>query len=118
MSDEEAPLINPGPHGSEDDEGPSAWAMRRKQCRAFLESKQKHYFILTLVSLDVMGILVDILVSLVTCDMGTSDEPWVESVQEVTKVCGLIFSSLFLVELGLCVWAFGIESVPPPSSTE
>jgi len=85
------------------------WAERRAKSRQYLESKEKHYLILGLVTLDVAAVLTDIMVSLVACDMGTEDEPWVDKVNHVTKICSLVFSCLFLVELVLTVWAFGVE---------
>ncbi len=117
MSDREGtasqrtPLLHPESVPAQDGAAPSPWARRRERSRFYLNSKQKHYVILGLVSLDVLAVLTDILISLVTCDLGTENEPWVNDVQEATKICGLVFSSLFLVELLLSVWAFGIEYV-------
>ncbi|OAA66600.1 ion transporter [Niveomyces insectorum RCEF 264] len=83
------------------------WTRWRRDAQRYLASKEKHYLILALVGLDVVAILTEILVSLVTCEMGTADEPWVDVVLEITKVSGLVISSLFLVELLVTVWAFG-----------
>lgn len=81
----------------------------RRQSQHYLASKQKHYLILTLVGLDVAAILTEILVSLVTCETGTEDQPWVGPVLESTKIIGLVISSLFLAELLASLWAFGVE---------
>ncbi|EFX03831.1 ion transporter [Grosmannia clavigera kw1407] len=83
------------------------WTRWRRQAQHYLESKEKHYLILALVSLDVLAILTEILLSLITCDTGTEDLPWVEPVENVIKICGLVFSCLFLIELIASVWAFG-----------
>lgn len=111
-TEEEAPLLNFQDDMTAHQSSPSSsssWTEWREQSQVYLASKQKHYLILVLVALDVMAILVDILVSLVTCDMGTQDEHWVDQVQEGTQICGLVFSSLFLLELIITVWAFGTE---------
>jgi len=105
MADEQTALLSAGV----DDGAPSAWGQRRKRAQDYLASKQKHYLVLGLVTLDVLAILTDILVSLVTCDTGSGDEPWVEDVRDATKICGIVISCLFLVELMMCIWAFGIE---------
>ncbi|KAL1902960.1 hypothetical protein Sste5346_000872 [Sporothrix stenoceras] len=79
----------------------------RRNSQHYLASKEKHYLILALVGLDVAAILTEILVSLVTCEMGTENEPWVDPVLEATKIIGLVISSLFLAELLSSLWAFG-----------
>ncbi len=69
MADETAPLMDSGQgsrehgDGGPDDTAPSRWHGFRSRSQVYLASKQKHYFILGLVSLDVMAILTDILVS-------------------------------------------------------
>jgi len=110
MVDEEAPLLESrGCEGADGSEPKSSWTRWREKSKAYLSSTRKHYLILGLVSLDVVAILTDILVSLVACDLGTEDEPWVGDVQEATKICGLVFSCLFLAELIVTIWAFGVE---------
>lgn len=83
----------------------------RRNSQHYLASKEKHYLILALVGLDVAAILTEILVSLVTCETGTEDQPWVDPVLEATKIIGLVISSLFLAELLSSLWAFGWEYV-------
>ncbi|TPX12222.1 uncharacterized protein E0L32_007108 [Thyridium curvatum] len=85
------------------------WKTARGRGRALLASREKHFAIMAMVSLDVVALLVDILVSLVACDWGRQDEPWVGETQEATKICGLVFSCLFLAELAVSVWAFGVS---------
>ncbi|KAK3316685.1 hypothetical protein B0H66DRAFT_301714 [Apodospora peruviana] len=87
----------------------AAYARRRRAAKAFMSSKTKHYMILGLVTLDVSAILADILITLVSCDLGKKDEVWVGRSQETLYIVGLIFSSLFLVELVVSVWASGLR---------
>ena len=86
----------------------------RSRGRNYLSSKQKHYAIMALVSLDVMALLTDILITLVMCELGKrgqEEDGWVETMHEAIKSTGLVFSALFLVELILSIWAFGFEYV-------
>lgn len=83
----------------------------RQRAREFLGSKTKHYIILGMVVLDVACILADIFVSLIACDLGKEDEEWVERTGDILYVVGVVFNSLFLVELLVTVWAFGARYV-------
>lgn len=85
----------------------STYARRRRRARELLSSKAKHYFILGLVSLDVTAILADLFVGLVACDLGKKDEPWVGRAREAVHPFALVFSTVFVAELGVTVWAFG-----------
>lgn len=84
----------------------------RRFCQAKLSSPKKHYVIITLVVIDVLGIFTDIAISLVTCEMGTEDKPWVKPTQRALGYLALSIASLFMVELMLCIWAFGHRYVP------
>ncbi len=110
------PLLRPPASGPASARSP--WFGRatrwRQQSQHYLASKQKHYLILGLVALDVAAILTDILVSLVTCELDSDNQPWVGPVLEAAKISGLVISSLFLVELLATVWAFGWGCVHPP----
>ncbi|KAH6613793.1 hypothetical protein B0J18DRAFT_64884 [Chaetomium sp. MPI-SDFR-AT-0129] len=126
------PLLAPHPEVEEagqqqqQDHDPSTWsspppesthARLRQQARELLSTRAKHYFILTLVSLDVLAILVDLFATLLACDLrkggGQVDDPergvpwWVGGTREVLHPLALVFSCAFVVELGLTVWAFG-----------
>lgn len=94
---------------SNQDRSTSNAARRRVQAREYLSSKQNHYLIMGLVALDVAGILADIFVTLIACDTGQRNEDWVNMTHYGFQVAGLVFSSLFLVELALSVWAFGLQ---------
>jgi len=83
----------------------------RQKTREFLSSKIKHYIILGMVALDVAGVLADIFITLIACDLGKKDEEWVGRSQGILYLVGLVFSSLFLVELMVTVWAFGVRYV-------
>ncbi|KAB5539380.1 hypothetical protein GE09DRAFT_1138652 [Coniochaeta sp. 2T2.1] len=85
------------------------YARLRRKAQAQLSSKKKHYMVMALVALDVGGILADIFVALIACDRHEQGEAWVGDVREGLSIASLVFSCLFLVELGVCVWAFGIR---------
>ncbi|KAL1835688.1 hypothetical protein VTJ49DRAFT_6207 [Mycothermus thermophilus] len=85
----------------------AAHARRRTQAQDLLSSHTKHYFILGLVALDVCTILADLLVALIACDLDKEDEPWVAKTREVLHPISITFSSLFMAELLVTVWAFG-----------
>ncbi|KAK4142063.1 uncharacterized protein C8A04DRAFT_38582 [Dichotomopilus funicola] len=128
------PLLAPHPeveddgqHERQQDHDPSPWsspsppesahARLRQQARELLSTRAKHYFILTLVSLDVVAILVDLFATLLACDLrkggGQVDDPqegvpgWVGGTREVLHPLALVFSCAFVGELGVTVWAFG-----------
>jgi voltage-gated hydrogen channel 1 len=92
---------------------PATWAARhadhRQKARRLLSSKKKHYFIMALVSLDVLAILTEVFTALVACDMGQKDAEWVAKERDVLKIVELVFSSCFLLEILLTVWAFGLQ---------
>jgi hypothetical protein len=83
----------------------------RARTRHLLLSRKKHFLVLGLVSLDVAVLLANIFVDLLSCDMGERDQPWVERTQDALKTAGLVFSSIFLAELLLCLLAFGLKFV-------
>lgn len=111
QSTEQQPLISG--HNDTNHEGQSApvraYQLRRQECQRLLVSKQKHYFILALVALDVSCLLADILIALIDCDSRIKNDEYVPEVREALEHAGLVFSCLFLVELILCLWAFGVE---------
>ncbi|KAK7931623.1 hypothetical protein PG985_002335 [Apiospora marii] len=81
----------------------------RRETRRFLASKAKHWVILALVALDVAGILSDIFIALVTCELKIEDRPWVQPTRAALTTFSLVMSCLFLLELLLCLWAEGIR---------
>ncbi|KAL1872461.1 hypothetical protein VTK73DRAFT_1498 [Phialemonium thermophilum] len=85
----------------------SRYTRCRRWVRCILSSRKKHYATLLFVSIDVASILAEILIALITCDMGRRDEPWVEPAEGGLQIVGLSFSSFFLLELLVTVWAFG-----------
>lgn len=87
----------------------STYTRHRRSCQSLLVSKQKHYLILALVALDVSCLLADIFIALIDCDERIKNDAWVPEVREGLERAGLVFSCLFLVELILCIWAFGFE---------
>jgi hypothetical protein len=62
---------------------------------------------MSVVALDVTALLANVFIQLIACEMHEQDEPWVEQVTEGLEIAGLVFSSLFLLELLACLFAFG-----------
>lgn len=59
------------------------------------------------VALDVMTLLANIFIQLIACEMHQADEPWVKRLVRCIEDVGLLFSSLFMVELIACLACFG-----------
>ena len=78
----------------------------RRSLKRFLSSRTHHYTILLLVSLDVSTIFTDIIISLFQCD-SSHEIPGQDKAREVLGIVGLVFSSLFMLELIILIWAFG-----------
>lgn len=76
----------------------------------FLTSPTQHNLLLALITLDLLGIFADIIITLHQCDIGDSAATWStwERAREGLAVAGLVCSCLFVGELGACVWAFGL----------
>jgi hypothetical protein len=83
----------------------SVWKRSRRQVQRFQSSKVGHYSILGLVALDVASIFADLFITLYLCDHKEA-KGWVAT-QEALGIIGLVFSSLFVLELLLSIWAFG-----------
>ncbi|RWA07622.1 hypothetical protein EKO27_g7480 [Xylaria grammica] len=81
----------------------------RGQTRRFFSSRAKHWVILTLILLDVAGILAEIFIALITCELHRRDEDWVAPTQHGLTIFALTMSSIFMVELALSVFADGIK---------
>lgn len=81
----------------------------RTSLKDMLGSRTKHYVVLTLVSLDVATLMANVFVELVACDAKREDEPWAQNTRHGLTIAGLVFSCLFVVELMLCVFAFGLR---------
>ncbi|KAK8879514.1 ion transporter [Apiospora arundinis] len=87
----------------------STYRKARRETQRFLSSKAKHWVILALVVLDVAGILSDIFIALITCELKMEDEAWVQPTRGALTTFSLVMSCLFLLELLLCLWAEGIR---------
>lgn len=105
---EQQPLLHSLDQQNSPDEV-STYARRRERCRDLLVSKPKHYLVLALVALDVSCLLADIFITLIDCDSRIKNDAWVPAVHEALEDAGLTFSCLFLAELILSLWAFGLE---------
>lgn len=109
MSDESSHLLHQ--HGAQGSQTGPAVKSRIQRSREFsqnvLGSHKKHYVIIGLVTVDVLGIFTDIFINLITCDMGVGDEPWVAPTRRALTLMSLVISSIFMVELLASLWAFG-----------
>ncbi|KAH8128744.1 hypothetical protein ACSS6W_003808 [Trichoderma asperelloides] len=119
MADRSSTPLLQSYHGDDSDEAPvwrrrsqeSSFCRHLRRCRRtsqrFLESRTKHFAVMGIVALDVAALLANIFIQLIACEMDEKDEPWVEDVTESLEIAGLVFSSLFLLELVACLFAFG-----------
>jgi membrane protein implicated in regulation of membrane protease activity len=62
-----------------------------------------------LIVLDVAGILTDIFIALITCELNREDEPWVAPTRQALTTFSLVMSCIFMVELGLSVFSDGAQ---------
>ncbi|KAI0110891.1 hypothetical protein GGR51DRAFT_82323 [Nemania sp. FL0031] len=81
----------------------------RAQTQRFFSSRTKHWMILALILLDVAGILTEIFIALITCELHRQDEAWVTPTQDALAVFALTMSCIFVVELILSVFADGFK---------
>lgn len=92
----------------EDDVANWHWARRlQRACAIAMASRRKHFLVMAAVALDASTLLASIFIQLIACETQQADEPWVNTVTTALEVVGRIFSCLFMVELILCVYAFG-----------
>jgi len=80
----------------------------RAKTRGFLSSKYGHYVVLLLVVLDVLCIFVDFIITIFACERRI-DGRRAEVVIEALDWTSLAFSCLFMVELIVATWAFGLR---------
>ncbi|KAI8624833.1 hypothetical protein F5Y19DRAFT_283651 [Xylariaceae sp. FL1651] len=81
----------------------------RAVTQRFFSSRAKHWVILTLIILDVAGILTDIFIALITCELDRESEPWVAPTRGALTTFSLTMSCIFMLELMLSVFADGFE---------
>lgn len=90
----------------------SRWYSRllpsRPLLQRYLSSRLGHYSVLLLVSLDVSCIFADLLINLITCEQKHSHPRW-DAARAWLATAGLVFSCLFVAELLVAVWAFGLQ---------
>ncbi|KAI1098616.1 hypothetical protein F4804DRAFT_324292 [Jackrogersella minutella] len=73
----------------------------------FTNSRTKHWIVLVLIILDVAGILSDIFIALITCEIGIENDEWVAPTRNSLGIFSLVLSCVFLAELMLSVFADG-----------
>ncbi|KAM0255470.1 hypothetical protein ACHAQJ_005697 [Trichoderma viride] len=96
-------------HSRESSSVSTSWRRCRRISQRFLESRTKHFVIMGIVALDVAALLANVFIQLIACEVHEQDEPWVQDVTEGLEIAGLVFSSLFLLELFACLFAFGLR---------
>ncbi|RYP03401.1 hypothetical protein DL764_005160 [Monosporascus ibericus] len=88
------------------------WKLRlhrfRPAVQRFFSSRTQHWLILVLIILDVADILSDIFIGSITCELGKRDEAWVGAVRGALSTFALITSCIFMLELALSVFAYGL----------
>ncbi|OTB07065.1 hypothetical protein M426DRAFT_93679 [Hypoxylon sp. CI-4A] len=84
-----------------------AYRRAQKTTSRLMNSRAKHWVILVLVILDVAGILSDIFIALITCEIGVEDDAWVRPTRNALTVFSLSLSCVFIVELLLSLFADG-----------
>lgn len=99
--------------GFTDFESSSKHQRYRGRARKWLDSKYQHYLLIGLIAIDVSLIFTDIFISLYTCEEGRnrseSTDRRLDRTQEALKIISLVFSCIFLLELLITLWAFGIK---------
>ncbi|KAI1140340.1 hypothetical protein F5Y05DRAFT_314357 [Hypoxylon sp. FL0543] len=85
----------------------SGYLQARVATRRFMNSRTQHWLILVLIILDVAGILSDIFIALITCEIGVENDEWVRPTRNALTIFSLSLSCVFLVELFLSVFAEG-----------
>ncbi|RYP64865.1 hypothetical protein DL771_008580 [Monosporascus sp. 5C6A] len=80
----------------------------RPAVQRFLSSRTQHWLVLALIVLDVAGILSDIFIGLIACELGRKDEAWVGAVRQALTTFSLVMSCIFMLELALSVFADGL----------
>lgn len=101
-TDSAQPLLGHGENGN-------AQTTKRESLQRLLSSRKTHYLVLGLVALDVSALLGNIFLELIACDKSRGSEPWNTSLRAALTAAGLVFSCVFLLELAMCVLAFGIR---------
>ncbi|KAL3952949.1 hypothetical protein ACCO45_012892 [Purpureocillium lilacinum] len=81
----------------------------RRAGRRMLDSRRKHFLVMGVVTLDVAALLANVFIQLIACEMHQRHEPWVLAVTDALETAGLVFSSLFMLELAACLFSFGFS---------
>ncbi|KAI0386699.1 hypothetical protein F5Y04DRAFT_70281 [Hypomontagnella monticulosa] len=85
----------------------SSYHQAQKATVRLMNSRAKHWVVLVLIILDVAGILTDIFIALITCEIGIEDDAWVKPTRNALTIFSLTLSCIFLVELLLSLFADG-----------
>ena len=83
----------------------------RELTAKWMKSRMQRYSLLVLIAVDILSIFADIFISLYMCEEGKDkgDHSSLERAQEALKLVALVFSCIFMAELLLTLWAFGMK---------
>jgi hypothetical protein len=101
------PLLGGAEHEAFPQEKPSLWRRSRRKVKQFQLSRFSLYLTLVLVGVDVFCIFSDIFISLEECNGKELGSGWVIAREVLGNISNTI-TCLFVVELVLSIWAFGI----------
>lgn len=101
---ERTPIL-PAHHNGQSAGKPPHRSFKQRTAR-FLASKAGHYSVLALVSLDIAGIFTAFILQLFTCEGHIAPTSSAKA-EKAISIASLVFSCLFLLELGASVWVFG-----------
>jgi hypothetical protein len=99
------PSSHPREHETHSSQASTTSALRLK-AQTLLSSPLGRYIILALIGLDISIVFSEFLITSLACD-GSLSSSSAETAEKVLSVFALTFSSLFMVELGLTLWAYG-----------
>ncbi|KAF2399122.1 hypothetical protein EJ06DRAFT_531444 [Trichodelitschia bisporula] len=85
----------------------------RERIQNVLTSKTGHYAVIMLVVLDVTCVIAEFLVQLFRCESGGKGRGW-QVALDTLAATGLTISCLFVAELLVSVWAFGLSYFRSP----
>ncbi|KAI1081120.1 hypothetical protein F5B20DRAFT_72348 [Whalleya microplaca] len=109
---DDTPLLGQNADDDHQQRSGADWRLRYRQVRTkskqFMNSRTKYWVILILIILDIAGILADILIALVTCELGIRYDGWVTVTRSALTNFSLALSCIFMVELTLSLFADGL----------
>jgi len=117
MSSEQDPLL-PSSYSQEQEQreqedepqGGASWRVRVSEA---LESHIVHKLVIALTVIDAGCVLVDLAYTLLSSDCETVGAPEAPEWLEVLSLISIVITTLFLIEIPLTLWSFGLEFYNP-----